>query len=201
MNTALQKAENLYWPGRWQEVAIELHDAAMCLWLRCNESSITYHGKESDKSKTAMSRPFALLATFALENIIKGILIYEREINITENGPTLKGHSKHKLDQMAAKISGCQLTTQETELLEMLQSGSNSWTRYFHGTRPNDVKEEYVLQQHVDTFDSLYNKFEDYLLPLLEPPGWQGPSGTNYSMETNKNHALSNRIPLYRTKS
>src|ERR1043166_3283676 len=87
-------------PPSWLEYAEELRDAAELIWTR-EQGSLRLHVQLSTKKRvlskketSPVSRPYLLLAGFALENLLKGLLILKEPKHIT-SGALINKLSPH----------------------------------------------------------------------------------------------------------
>jgi hypothetical protein len=123
-------------PASWLEYAEELRDAAELLWSHSSDGlrvAVTldqqFVPSEGAFKVSSISRTYMLLAGFALENVLKGILvaIYPTRVN---TGNITRDLRSHNLPSLAAKIPGLTLSDQERKFCESATAAIPYWGRY-----------------------------------------------------------------------
>lgn len=176
-------------PGSWLDHADELRDAAEVLWndrsngLRVEADPVVEIEEvregnlisevprvSSQVSKFyAVSRPYLLLAGFAIENLAKGILVAGNPALITDG--TLRPEIKtHKLIQLLDKIDSVEVSEAERKFCSVASSALPYWGRYpipLHhgGVMPevgmDDSMREAYLSLHDHLGLDLYKRIKD----------------------------------------
>ncbi len=128
-------------PGEWLSYAEELMDAAELLWENRAmgiqaELLGTQNKADSDKLiiddsriVSTISKPYFLLVGFAIENLFKGLLVYQNPSNIT-SGKISKNLKSHKLLTLAQKIPEISLSQEEREICYKIEKAIPYWGRY-----------------------------------------------------------------------
>jgi hypothetical protein len=108
-------------PGDWLDYADELMESAELLWTQKDAGlrvEIEGAGQASQPSITmtqqprrvsSISRSYILLAGFALENLIKGLLVAQNPTHINR-GILSNDLRSHNLLRLASKVNGLSLT-------------------------------------------------------------------------------------------
>jgi hypothetical protein len=110
-------------PDAWLDYALELKRSAEIIW-KTNDDSIRLLMSEelaqdledirhTKKEFLSISRPYILLAGFALENLIKGLLVFQNPSHITR-GKLSKELQSHKILILVKKIDGIELSVTKT---------------------------------------------------------------------------------------
>ena len=100
-------------PSEWADYAVELHKALDILWQQeDNGLIIKYESFDQQvNQKTHISRTWLLLAAFSIENLLKGILIYEHPEYIS-NGSLASNVTNHSLTNLASGQLSCYFRVQ-----------------------------------------------------------------------------------------
>lgn len=120
-------------PTSWLSVGEELMDAAEIIWEYNNgiQRSETIHTDEEileQRMISSISRPYFLLAGFAIENVLKGIIVYDDPTTI--NTGKLKYIKTHKITQLINEITVIELDAKELELFKNIEEAIPYWGRY-----------------------------------------------------------------------
>lgn len=162
-------------PHSWFLVACELHEQATYLYAN-SSSTITEMRFEggSRKSWKTSNRSVFLLSGFALENLIKAFLVYEKPHSIG-NG-TLAGELRsHKLTKLAARSDLIPYRVKGMRTLEYFEDGLESWARYPCGLNYAQTKNQVILsERRWNNYLWLARSYEKRLRSLLSD-GWKGP--------------------------
>jgi len=168
-------------PSEWEDYAEELHQALDILWQQeANGLLIKYESFDQQvKKKTHISRTWLLLAAFSIENLLKGILIYEHPEYIS-NGCLASNVTNHSLTNLARNINLSEYEPNEIKLLEILEEALPAWGRYPIPLTAREIQKEKNLTCNIkETFDQLYAKLDRYLYDHFKD-GWQGPHGFRF---------------------
>jgi hypothetical protein len=163
-------------PASWLEYAEELEAAAEALWADSGNGMVLQAETQLDGSLltskvTAHSRSYILLASLALENILKGLIIANDPSLIT-SGSLAKSITSHKLIELAKKINGLVLSSEERNILQICQDAIPYWGRYpipleYQGLKPaeaaSDKFRSCFRQLHFRLCKQLYDLIKDGL--------------------------------------
>lgn len=122
----------------------------------------------------ASNRTVILLAGFALENIIKGFLIYENP-NFIQGGFLSKKIHTHKLTKLAEKSTLLPYKAQGNKTLKYFEDGLESWARYPCGLNWAQTRDQNMLDEKIwGNYLWLINSYEIRFKKLMKT-GWKGP--------------------------
>lgn len=171
-------------PNEWRSLANELRDAAEVLWqdkgngLRAeiNQWTEIVDGKLVTRKETrelySISRPFVLLAGFAIENMLKAFLV-ESDPSLILAGelhPTLKSHD---LEQLITRLPELELSKEELEFCRIATSAIPYWGRYPIPTAFNRVVPEIgMTQEYYQVFNHLFDRLDSMLYDRIRD-GWE----------------------------
>ena len=165
-------------PDQWSDHAMELRHA-LDLLDNLNEDDliVTYSSETgSAASKSHVSRTWLLLAGFAIENLLKGLLIAENPSYVS-NGHLSRKARHHCLTRLAERLTSIRLNQGDMVLLSLLESALPSWGRYPIPLSAEDVQEEEFAECNVRTrFATLFDKIDHCLYERIKN-GWDGPNG------------------------
>lgn len=185
-------------PANWLEYGEELHDSAELLWRHESEGlrvEVQLHGDEKrivDSRRTSeISRSYMLLAGFALENVIKGLLVAadSRHVNTGALSGDLKSHD---LNVLASKLSAITLSLEERNFCLAASKAIPYWGRYpiplnSHELMPSVAVTEDVRRVFIGLFQRLASK-----LYWAIRDGWD--SGVGPKTLTLRNKRYGDRI-------
>jgi hypothetical protein len=120
-------------PDSWFNYAAELEESAEILWeqhengLRV-ELTETFEGDQIKKI-SSISRSYILLAGFAIENLLKGLLIVQDPSHIN-TGQLSNDLKSHRLLDLASKLEDLSLDDEEYHICKVLQDAIPYWGRY-----------------------------------------------------------------------
>ena len=141
-------------PSNWLELAEELRDAAEEVWkgrsqgLRLEAFLDTEQSLLRSQTKSALSRPYLLLAGFATENVLKGLIIAGDPSHIS--GGSLSDQLKsHNLLALASKIQSLALSSNEKKFCDIATKTIPYWGRYPIPLKSNDVTPETVITEEL----------------------------------------------------
>ena len=178
-------------PCEWLTLADELREAAETLWKHVDEAlrvEATTTPKEVSKVTriAGVSRPYILLAGFALENLVKGLLVAADPSLIT-SGKLDQRLKSHRLVDLARSLRQFALSTEEAEFCEMAEGAIPYWGRYpvplsLEGRLP----EVALTPERRDTYLSLHNRLGQRLYDQIRD-GWDSGVGpTSVCMRTRR---------------
>jgi hypothetical protein len=174
--SAFEEAAN---PHAWLLSAEGLHSQACTLWANRREQGILtqYDGKGQLLMKWDItSKANFLLCAFAIENIIKGYLIFENPDNVRDGqlSPAIKSH---KLTSLADSAKTLPKPRHNKLVLKAFEAGNEIWMRYPCGGDANDLEPQpnltpelweryiWVMQRYISGLEKLLGR------------GWKGPHG------------------------
>lgn len=138
-------------PVSWLNYAEELMEAAEALWADKNNGMMLQVETQSDgtlsqKRSSKHSRSYILLASLALENVLKGLIIANNP-KLIDSGQLDGNLKSHKLINLAQKIQGLALSDDEEKLLQICQDAIPYWGRYpipldYKGLKPAEAASE-----------------------------------------------------------
>jgi hypothetical protein len=141
-------------PRNWYYMASVLHKAAAKVDWRPNPQEIT---------NWRWVPLYRMLMGFAIENLIKGILIAEGNVQVFQNGRLAKGFATHRLKKNAALITGIEFTEIEKRLLDDLEPYVRWAGRYPIPQQASDLIEiGHSVSRH-DLEQALGQRLADYL--------------------------------------
>jgi hypothetical protein len=161
-------------PDSWLSYAEELEEAAEALWEVSDNGMLVEGDTQLDgslvvKKSSAHSRSYILLASLALENVLKGLIIAS-DANLISTGRLDKTLQSHKLLDLAKKIAGLVLSKDEKHILQVCQDAIPYWGRYpipleYKGLKPkaaaNDKFHTRFRKLHFRLCKSLYEMVKD----------------------------------------
>jgi hypothetical protein len=123
-------------PDGWLEYAEELRDNAELIWshedesLRVGVSTDAAHCAAGDPYRiSGVSRTYLLLAGFALENLVKGLLV-SGDPSLINTGALSRDLKSHNIGFVASKVHDLVLTEGEQEFCTLVTSVIPYWGRY-----------------------------------------------------------------------
>ncbi|CAA0082596.1 Uncharacterised protein [Zhongshania aliphaticivorans] len=170
-------------PHSWFLVASELHEQAELLKEECT-SKIIRHDRISGSSFSwgTSNRTVILLAGFALENLLKGFLIYEHP-SYVKNGFLSKKLQTHKLTKLAKESTYLPYKSQSYNTLKYFEDGLESWARYPCGLNWAQTKDPNLLTKKVwNNYLWLVGVYEARFKKIMLN-GWEGPHHFEGSFE------------------
>ena len=131
-------------PHSWFLVADNLHEQAVNIRRRAGLSALTHYSDGEELWQVdASSRTSFLIAGFAMENALKGLLVYSNPHWI-KNGKLNARLKCHSLNQLAVELISTGLVDLSRFLnsLKALEDGLESWARYPCGLNKGDTRPE-----------------------------------------------------------
>jgi hypothetical protein len=178
MKSPDERFEDLANPHAWLLVAENLHDQAVILhgrrhggMLRRTDARGAVTGQWPTTNRGAL-----LLGGFAIENVLKGFLVFENPEWISKGrlSSKLKSHSLTRLREMSTLAP---YRVRYGWVLEGFERGLMSWARYPCALSVNQSEEERVLGDQLwAAYLRLMVAYVKRLRRLLAR-GWTGPHG------------------------
>jgi hypothetical protein len=170
-------------PDSWLSYAEELEEAAEVLWADSGKGVLIEGNTQVDgsfvaKKFSAFSRSYILLASLALENVLKGLII-AGDATLVSTGRLDKKLQTHKLIELSRKVDGLILSEDEQHILQVCQDAIPSWGRYpvpleYKGLKP----EEAANHEFRACFRRLHFRLCRSLYELVKD-GWDSGVGAN----------------------
>jgi hypothetical protein len=172
-------------PSEWLFYAEELMVAAEILWER-NDGSMSSeiigpvmkNGKNKvteSKKVSSISRTYFLLVGFAIENLLKGFIVFDDPSTITSG--EVKRIKSHKITILVKEISEIRLSEAELDICKKIEEAIPYWGRYpipleYSGITPDIGVTAEIRKIIKDMYDrlalQLYKKVKD---------GWDSGTG------------------------
>ena len=115
-----------------------------------------------------------LLCAFALENIIKGYLVYENP-EYVRDGQLSSAIKSHKLTSLAASAKKLPKPRGRSDVLQAFEAGNESWMRYPCGADADDLDIQPNLTPELWERYMRVMKSYCFTLERLLGRGWKGP--------------------------
>jgi hypothetical protein len=175
-----QQFVRLAGPGEWLGVASELKAAADILSQLSDEGLIVsavpdQNGTFSQPTKKpSISRPWFLIAGYALENLLKGMHVL-LDPSLIADGKLHRTLKTHDLIGLARTLPDFHLTPSEERLLRLATESITYWSRYpiplsAQAVRREEASGEQLYRAFVRLFARCENAIKSALLQ-----GWAGP--------------------------
>lgn len=171
-------------PHSWLLVADNLHKQAVALHDARGHSFISHlDGEGVIQGKwDATNRSVFLLSGFALENRLKGFLVYENPQWIS-NGRLSRKLQSHSLTDLALKVQNLPYPKRGQRVLQAFEEGLESWARYPCGITASTPGEEGVLTDSLwEEYLQLTHGYRSRFQGMLEHR-WRGPHGLDVRLE------------------
>jgi hypothetical protein len=156
-------------PSSWSELGTELRTAAERLWEASSagfrlEATLDEEQKLlSSESKRSLSRPYLLLAGFAMENVLKGLLVAADPLHIS-SGILSSELKSHDLLALSKKVPSLVLSPEERHFCDIATKAIPYWGRYPIPLRSNDVTPEVVITEPIRAaFLHLFDRLSEEL--------------------------------------
>lgn len=165
-------------PHSWLLTALNLHEQAVAVHRTSDRGALT---QQNMRTGETISRPLSnktafLLGAFALENAIKGILVYENACWIS-NGRLSRNLRSHNLPALQQACRDIPYKNRYRWVLAEFAGGVESWARYPCGLLASDNAEEQLMTPR------LWNRYERLMAAYIRAlkakltAGWEGPHG------------------------
>lgn len=169
-------------PSNWLTLGEELRDAAEKLWENSSEGFRLDATLDEDQHLVkvdrfqAFSRPYLLLAGFATENVMKGLLVALAPSNVTA-GTLSRELKSHNLLKLAAKLDEVDFTQEELKFCRIASAAIPYWGRYPIPLESNSVSPEIALTQSLrNAFLGLFERLARKLYWTVRD-GWDSGAG------------------------
>jgi hypothetical protein len=176
-------------PGEWLEYADELLDAAEVLWhsptagLRVESDVDPITSELMLYRFSTVSRPYVLLSSFALENLLKGVLV-ARDPSLISTGRLPPTFTTHKLSRLSAKIAGLGLSPEEVSVLTIAEKALPYWGRYPVPLIPDGVLPEIAIdEEYRSTYLALHYRLGKIIYDAIRD-GWDSGVGARHDKGT-----------------
>lgn len=122
-------------PSNWLDLGEELRDAAEELWKASSErvrlDAVANEQQEliSHDARIGFSRPYLLLAGFAIENVVKGLLI-SSEPSLIAKGVLDRSIKSHDLVSLVSKLDSFSVSPEELQFCRVATGAIPYWGRY-----------------------------------------------------------------------
>lgn len=162
-------------PHAWVMSADRLHGQAVALRSQYGRAQIVLSSRTGPPVHwDETGKATFLLCAIALENAIKGFLVYEHPEWIAD-GYLHPVVTSHKLTSLADKSTLIPYTKRDRWILKAFEEGNESWMRYPCGRRANDVTIEPSFGDKLwFGYLRVMTGYSRKIRRLLEK-GWKGP--------------------------
>jgi len=195
-------------PSSWLEYAEELRDAAELIWKEADEGfrlELTLdscHQPINDPTRISkVSRTYMLLAGFALENVIKGLLVAAEPHHV--NGGVLSGELRsHKISSLVFKLKEFHISDPELEFCNAVSAAIPYWGRYPIPLEKNKVSPEIgVDERRREIFLGLFKRLAHRLYWMVRD-GWDSGVGPQTVSVRSSNYGdqIDPAEPLFKPK-
>ena len=167
-------------PHRWLLVADNLHEQAIHLYSRHEHGDLMVLGENREVvSRISLSnRATFLLCGFALENVLKGFLIFEHPEWVS-NGILSRQLRTHSLTSLASASILAPRRVRARPVLWEFERGLESWARYPSALTESESEPEQPLNPQLwQRYRVLAKAYGRDLMGLLRR-GWKGPHGVD----------------------
>lgn len=159
-------------PNEWFEVSDELN-ASVEILLKSNSLHYlkTDTWNEIPIKKVMNSRALFLLMGFSIENLIKGIIVFDKPENINTGilGNEIKTHNLTKLLEKIPELEFCQ---DELTFIQTITEAIPDWGRYPSPLKFQDIRDEVLYVDEINViYKSVRNKLRENLIDKLKI-GW-----------------------------
>lgn len=175
-------------PTEWLDSAEELMRAANILAEKSKDmrsvSSLGLKDEDGDYGlidTPGLSNSYFLLAGFAIENLIKGIIVYNDPTVITK-GKLDKKIDSHNIINLAQKIDEFSFTEKQKEVCKKIEEAIPYWGRYPIPTKQGEVAPyTKITAERVKVINSLFDELSSLLHKKIKN-GWN-PDVAGLSLE------------------
>ena len=171
-------------PGEWLTLAEELGDSAETLWRiesksRRIEAASLANGGQDLRQISAISRPYILLTGFAIENLLKGLLVAS-DRSLIAAGRLHADLNSHHLLTLTEKIPDVSLSATEIEYCRIAQEAIPYWGRYPIPLRYEFVSPEVALTPELRiAYLGLHQRLGQRLFDQIKD-GWDSGVGPSH---------------------
>ncbi len=136
--------------------------------------------QQKSMKASGISRPYLLLAGFALENLTKGALVARDPLHVS-NGSLSRALQTHNLVRLVADL-GESTSVVEQESCRVATSAIPSWGRYPIPIKSKNMTPEVALNEELRAaFLTLFDRVASALREKLHNEGWD--SGVGFRIE------------------
>lgn len=171
-------------PEHWFQTALELNETIKELFLIKNKAYFfeTYHLYSKKIKRPFCSKSIYLLMTFAIENLIKGLLVL-RNPRYVSSGSLDKDIKTHDLQSLVEKAS-LRLLMREIKLITKLTHIGLSTARYPVGLNEHfKIVTVNLIEKDEITYNKLFIKLRNQLVTEFNKRGWDTGS-SNPALKT-----------------
>lgn len=176
-------------PASWLSLAEELEEAADILWRirerqgkRLMAKTKIVQGEKQPRrvvetaEAPSISRPYVVLVGYALENVVKGLLI-ARHPEYINSGKLKGGIGHHHLTNLVGRLDDLDLTPAEREMCEILEEAIPYWGRYPIPKNQSQLSAEVAVDEDFRTvFRRLFYEIASTLHEEIAD-GWDSEAG------------------------
>ncbi|TBH73869.1 hypothetical protein [Aquirufa nivalisilvae] len=164
-------------PFSWMVYAQELHEAANIIIANSSYEINKFHTMNIEKT---LKNAFFLNFGLSIENLLKGILIFENPQYINDYKIDNTISRNHDLLNLAKEITTINFTDKEKKLLKFLSEVIPYWGKY---PVPKEykkiiIKEGYDELKH-ENLEKLWDKLIQHLYSKIKNGNWTSPNGIN----------------------
>lgn len=166
-------------PHAWLLSASSLHEQAKVLRRHHGASTLTQLDKDEQVvgSWDASNKAVFLLCGFAVENVLKGYLVFENPAWIS-NGRISRCLRSHDLLELKRLSKTVPSKRKYDAVLSRLGEGTESWARYPCGLSIEETTAENVFTPELwSLYVELIGAYATKLMSLLSNRLWKGPHG------------------------
>lgn len=167
-------------PGEWLSFAEELMDSAEILWKQNDgaiRSEIIHNKIEFLESRkvSGISRPYFLLVGFAIENLLKGLIVCNDPTTITSG--KIKRIKTHKITNLIKQISEINLSEEELEICKIIEEAIPYWGRYpIPLEATNNTPDIGITPEIREVIKGMYSRLASTLYHKIKD-GWESGTG------------------------
>ena len=190
-------------PSSWLDLGEELRDAAEELWnASANHMRLVATLNEDKEPKSAekiigFSRPYLLLAGFAIENVVKGSLVATNP-SLIASGSLDKSIKSHNLLALISKLQSIALSSGEQTFCQIASSAIPYWGRYPIPLDSNSVLPEVAVTESLrEAFLQLFDRLATDLYWKVRN-GWNsGVGSVTVKIRSAKYETINPQEPLF----
>ncbi|MDL4840334.1 HEPN domain-containing protein [Aquibacillus rhizosphaerae] len=167
-------------PGEWLSFAEELMHSAEILWKQNDgtiRSEITHDKIEVLESRevSGISRSYFLLVGFAIENLLKGLIVFDDPTTITSG--KIKRIKTHKITNLIKEISEINLSEEELEICKKIEEAIPYWGRYPIPLEAANISPDIGITPEMrEVIRGMYSRLASILYHKVKD-GWESGTG------------------------
>lgn len=167
-------------PDSWLSFAEELMDSAEILWKQNDHSirSEIIHDKTEileSRKISSISRPYFLLIGFAIENLLKGFIVFDDPTTITSG--KIKRIKTHKITNLIKEISYIKLSEEELDICKKIEEAIPYWGRYPIPLEVSDITPDIgITSETRKIINDMYGRLASILYQKVKD-GWESGTG------------------------